>query len=79
MPAYRITEHHGRKIRAKLTINAPNQEQALRMSAGPPFKMPPEARKWAFIDDGLGGGGLIDPKDENHCLRADPRSELDEE
>jgi hypothetical protein len=78
---YQITEHLGRKIKAKLLINAPDPdpEQALRMSARPPFKMPPEAYKWRFIDDGLGGGALIDPKDEDHCLRADPRPEEEDE
>ena len=74
---YLITEHHGRRIKAKLLMNADGIEDALRMSARPPFKMPPEAHHWRFIDDGLGGGALIDPRDEDHCLRADPR-EIDD-
>lgn len=78
MPVYIITEHHGRKIKERLLIHANDQEQALRLSARPPFKMPPEAHRWRFIDDGLGGGALIDPRDENHCLRADPRDWDDE-
>ena len=73
MPVYIITEHHGRKVEEVLAIHADNLEQALRLSCYPPLKMPPEARHWPFIDDGLGGGALIDPRDEDHCLRADPR------
>ena len=75
MPLFLITEHHGWKIRERLLINAADQEEALRFSAGTPFRMPPDARTWPYIDDGLGGGALIDPGDENHCLRADPRED----
>ncbi len=73
MPAYLITEHRGRKIKDKAMIQAADQETALRFYATGPFLMPPEARHWRFIDDGLGGGALIDPLDKDHCLRADPR------
>ena len=70
---YLITEHRGWRVRQRLFINATDQEHALRASAGGPFRMPPEARTWPYLDDSLGGGALIDPADEDHCLRADPR------
>jgi hypothetical protein len=41
--------------------------------------MPPDARAWPFIDDQLGGGALINPRDPDHCIRADPRELSDPE
>jgi hypothetical protein len=74
MPAYIVTEHRGRKIREKLFVgNAADPEEALRVCCGPPIKRPPDILQWRYIDDGMGGGALIDPADEDHCLRADPR------
>jgi hypothetical protein len=77
MPVYQITEHHGRRITERWIMGMPDAETALRLSARPPFKRPVGMDKWRFIDDGLGGGALIDPNDEDHCFRADPRPEID--
>ena len=80
MPVYQISEHFGWKVRQRMLVGAPDQEKALRAIMEPPFeRMPPEARNWLFIDDTLGGGGLIDPKDPDHFFRADPREEDDDE
>jgi hypothetical protein len=75
MIAYNISEHRGRKIKEKWFITAIDPEAALRISTAFPFKPLTHAHEWQFIDDGLGGGALIDPADEDHCIRADPRSE----
>ena len=79
MIQYAISEHVGRKVRQKWSVMAEAPEQALRLTAIPPFKHPPGAANWHFIDDGLGGGALIDPQDADHCLRADPRPDDDED
>lgn len=72
MSYYIITEHRGRKITDKAAVGAEDPETALRIC--PIKQLPPRARKrWQFIDDGLGGGALIDPRDQDHCFRADPR------
>ena len=73
MIAYSISEHRGRRSRAKWFIAAPDPESALRISTMPPFKPLTHAHEWQFIDDGLEGGALVDPSDEDHCIRADPR------
>ncbi len=73
MQGYLITEHHGPDVRDLILMMASNQKTALMLSCWPPFQVPEDAAHWHFIDDGLGGGALIDPKDEDHCFRADPR------
>jgi hypothetical protein len=74
---YIITEHHGRKIKERMSITGESPEAALRLALSVPLKpsaaMPPENNNWRYIDDGLGGGAIVDPHDENHCYRADPR------
>ena len=76
MPAYLITEHHGRRIKPKSIMLSNDPSGALAAFCTIPStvtSMPPDAGRWRFIDDGLGGGALIDPRDDDHCLRADPR------
>lgn len=75
MPTYIITEHHRRRIKEKWVIETDNPEDALRKSTNPPFKPLAHACWWPYIEDGLGGGALIDPADPDHCIRADPRPE----
>ena len=76
MPIYFLTEHHGHKIRPCAMAGASSPETALRglvatvRSSG--------ATAWPYIDDTLGGGALIYPRDPDHCWRADPRT-FDEE
>jgi hypothetical protein len=79
MPSFYITEHHGRKIKEKMMMSAGSPEEVLRACVGGPCKMPPDVARWRFIDDGMGGGALVDPKDEDHCLLADPRPEFDDQ
>jgi len=74
---YLITEHFGDELQQKWLMIANDQEEALRLCCCPQFKTPKGAKNWRFIDDGLGGGAIIDPADETHCMRADPRSEED--
>ena len=74
---YIITEHRGRRIESKAGVGGNGPEDALRTCRLK--SMPPEVRKyWQFIDDTLGGGALVDPRDEYHCFRADPRVERDD-
>ena len=78
MHFYIISEHRGRRIESKAGVIADSgPEEALRDCSLK--SMPPEVRKyWQFIDDTLGGGALVDPRDEYHCFRADPRVERDD-
>ena len=73
MIPYNISEHLGRRSKDLWVVAAPDPESALRISTMPPFKPLMHAHEWPFIDDGLEGGALVDPADEDHCIRADPR------
>ena len=69
---YLITEHRRRRIMDKMMVGgADGPEDALRRMIG----SRPHLARWGFIDDGLGGGALVDPADEDHCFRADPRED----
>ncbi len=78
MMYYKISEHFGRRIRKTTIVAAEHPNDALLFAAGRPFLVPADADGWNYIDDGLGGGALIDPNDEDHCLRADPLGKTDE-
>lgn len=79
MPTYQISEHRGHRVKAFWVVNFETPEKALRCSTCPPLKPFKHMGKWLFIDDGTGGGALIDPNDPDHCLRADPRPDEDEQ
>ena len=74
MPMYNVTEHRGRRVRVRSAVGAKDPRNALQIATMPPAVMPPNIKQWRFIDDGCGGGALIDPSDEDHCIRADPRN-----
>ena len=75
MPVYNVTEHRGRRIKNRGIFGAESVEDALRISTMPPLITPSNISQWRYIDDGVGGGALVDPNDEDHCFRADPRRE----
>jgi len=69
---YLITEHRRHRVADKMVgggVDGP--EDPLRRMIG----SRPHMAGWQFIDDGLGGGALVDPNDPDHCFRADPRED----
>ena len=73
MPIYVITEHRGQDVKAVATLTCFDARGALRKVMKPPQTIPSDICMWRCIDDGMGGCAIIDPSDEDHFFRADPR------